>query len=370
MKFRAKKTILLQCLNIVIKAIGSWSTLPILSNVLIEAKWGKVYLTATDLEVTISNDIEAEVYESWAITISGKILQPYLALLTDGDIDFVVNGIDVVISTKTSKTAFKWVTADDYPKVVDVIEWNKYTLISSDLQEAISRVIFCVSNQPQRPVLKWVLFETNSGEASLLTTDSFRMSFAKFPCLWDSADTSVILPGHSLLELSRIISEFEAISSDKYNIDVIVSWNQILFKIWTIKMISRFIEWFFPKVKTLIPASSSVQVSLERDAFIQVVRRLIIFAKEDNYKMHLRFSSSELYITTNLTQIWSDETTIVCSTKWEDLSITLNGQFLLEALSAIRSKEIIIESNWPSTPFVFKLPGSDKFVHIIMPLKN
>ena len=372
MEFSVNKSKLIQVIWICSKAISWNNTLPVLANILIEAKEWKLYFTATDLDLTIQYFLDAQVAEPWAITIDTRTFQSYLSLLPDSEITFKNMEADISVNTKKSKTKFKWIKADNYPKTLKIEEWIKVWIPSNMLLSSIWEVVFSVSSSNARLILTWVLLSTKWNEVTLTSTDSYRMSHKTIELIESvNQEISVIIPSRTLNEVSKIISEFHAITSEKFNVFITVSENQILFEIWDIKVYSRFIEWAFPNCKMLIPEKHTTQIVLSRADLIQAIKRLSIFAKEDNNKVIFNFSSWNLLINTQTTQIWSDQAELTCSISWEDLNVSLNAIFVLEILNALKKTEVLIETNWSWSPIVFKNPwDGDWYTHIIMPLRT
>lgn len=370
MKLTVSKSKFLQVIWTCSKAISWIWTLPVLSNILIEAKDSRLYCTSTDLDLTIQSFLDAEISEAWAVTLNARLFQSYLNLLADTEVDFSSNETDVSIKTKSSKTKFKWIRAEDFPKTLKLDSWVKISIPSKKLSTSISEVVFSVSSSSARPVLTWILLSCSKWKVSLTSTDSYRMSNKKIDIqdLWE-ADISVIIPSRTLMEVSRIISEYHAISSEWFNVFITVGENQVLFEIWDVKVYSRFIEWAFPNCKMLIPETHSTQIVIQKSDLLQAIKRLSIFAKEDNNKVKFSFADWLLTINTQTTQIWSDETILTCSISWDDIEVSLNSLFVLDILNALKKSEVLIEMNGNHSPVVFKNPWDDDwYVHIIMPL--
>ena len=370
MKLTASKSKFLQVIQTCSKAISWTGILPVLSNILIETKDSKVFCTSTDLDLTIQSFFEAEISENWAITLNARLFQSYLNLLSDNEIDFSSNDTNVSIKTKSSKTKFKGIKSEDFPKTLKLDSWTKITIASKKLSSSISEVIFSVSTTNARPVHTWILLSSEWSSLSLTSTDSYRMSNKTIDIqnTWE-LDVSVIVPSRTLMEVSRIIAEYHSISSESFDASITVWDNQVLFEIWEVKVYSRFIEWSFPNCKMLIPEKHLTQIVIQKADLLQAIKRLSIFAKEDNNKVKFNFAQWKLTINTQTTQVWSDETSLPCSISWEDIEVSLNSLFVLDILTALKKGEVLIEINWNHSPVVFKNPwDNDGYVHIIMPL--
>ena len=371
MKFKASKSKILQVIWIVSKAISAWATLPILGNILMEANDWSLVFTATDLDLTITHKIDAEVEEQWSITVPARLFQSYLNLLSDTDISFSSTDNKISISTTSSKTELKWINASDFPKILKENTWGWISISWSKLKKAVNEVVFSVSDSNARPVLTWVQFKVKWNEATMTSTDSYRMSHNKFKLEvnWSQEEKTLIVPSNTLNEVSKILSEFQAISNESFDVAVNISDNQILFEIWATKVYSRLIEWNFPNCETLIPATHSSRIVINKADLLQSIKRLSIFAKEDNNKLTMDFEDWILKLSTTSTQIWSDESEIQCAMDWDKISVVLNALFVIDFLSSINHKEVVLESCWELSPVVLKNPDSSDYVHIIMPVR-
>lgn len=371
MHFKANKSLILQAIWISSKAISTTVTLPVLSNILIEADDWKINFTATDLDLTIQSSIQADIIEKWSITINWKMFQSYLNLISENEIEFFSNETDINVKTLSSKTKFKWIKSNDFPKIEKPKDWKFIKLKSSIFRSSISEIVFSVSDSKARPILTWVLFSIASWILSLMSTDSYRMSYKIIPNIWnESENISVVIPSRTLIEIWRIIWDFESVTDEQCDLSLLISNNQIFFEIWNISIYSRLIEWTFPNCQSLIPKSSNTKVTINRSELVQAVKRMSIFAKEDNNKISFDFLDWKLNIKTIWTQVWADEIDIACNITWENIKVSLNVLFVIDVLSSIKKDEVIIEMTWPLTPVVFKNPSDENYTHIIMPLRT
>lgn len=384
MKFKIDKDKFLDAISIVWRSVWANWTLPILSNIYLKAKEWKISFLATDLDLEISYFVDwIEIEEEWEITVPAKLLQSYLNLLSSGSVDFQTKDEDVLLKSKSWRTKIKWLNAKDFPKSSLLKTENNFSINSKILKSAIAEVIFSVSISMSRPFLTWINFNIKWDDLTTLTmmsTDSYRFTQKKIKLNSENLnlnwDYSIILPAKTSQEVSKLISDWWNIWGENFDVNVSFSEDQILFEIWNIQLSSRLISWKFPDCTMLIPKSKSLTVVVQRQDFVQLVKRVNIFAKENNNNLKISFSEElqEIQIDTKDTQIWSDESSLEASIKWEeggweDLQIALNSEFLISILSVIKSDEVLIELNWVYSPVLFKDPNKEDFLHIIMPLR-
>lgn len=373
MKFKIDKDKFLDAISIVWRSVWANWTLPILSNIYLKAQEWKIFFLATDLDLEISYFVdEVEIEEEWEITVPAKLLQSYLNLLKSWPVEFQTKDEDILLKSKSWRTKIKWLNSKDFPKSSVLKTENNFSINSKILKSAIAEVIFSVSISMSRPFLTWINFNIKWYDLTMMSTDSYRFTQKKVKLDAELAnDTSIILPAKTSQEVSKLISDWWNIWWEDFNVNVSFSDDQILFEVWNIQLSSRLIAWKFPDCTMLIPKSKSLTVVVQRQDFAQLVKRVNIFAKENNNNLKISFSqeSQEIQIDTKDTQIWSDESSLEASIQWEDLQIALNSEFLISILSVIKSDDILIELNWAYSPVLFKDPNKEDFLHIIMPLR-
>lgn len=373
MKFKIDKNKFLDAISIVWRSVWvNWALL-VLSNIYIKAKDWKIFFLATDLDLEVSYFVDwIEIEEEWEITVPAKLLQSYLNLLNSWVVEFQTKDEDVLLKSKSWKTKIKGLDSRDFPKSSILKTENNFSINSKILKSAIAEVLFSVSISMSRPFLTWINFNIKWSDLTMMSTDSYRFTQKKIKLNSElPEDISIILPAKTSQEVSKLISDRWIIWWDDFDINVSFSNDQVLFEIWNIKISSRLISWKFPDCTMLIPKSKSLTVVVQRQDFMQLIKRVNIFAKENNNNLKISFSEEwqEIQMNTMDTLIWSDESSLEASVKWEDLQIALNSEFLISILSVIKSEEVLIELNWSYSPVLFKDPNKEDFLHIIMPLR-
>lgn len=365
MRLTCSQKDLLSALTTTNKAVDVNNTLPVLNNVLLKAEGKKLYFTSTNLEVAITYNIETDVKNEGEITIPSKLFTSYINYLKDDKVDILVEGGDIQIKTSDSKTRIKGIPATEFPPIPLVEKEGGMTIKASELNKAIQQVVFAAALNTTRPILSGVYFTAEKEELKMVATDSYRLSEKILPISNITGSINCIVPAKTILELGSIL---DGMKGDE-EVTIVISKNQILFSMGPVELISRLIEGQFPNYEQIIPKNSKTQIEFEVSALSLVLKRINIFARENNNKIILKVVDGKVVVTTESTQYGEGEITLDTKIDGENNEIALNSQFLLDALGSIRKDKVIFEVGDKVAPVVLKPKEGKGFTHIIMPLK-
>ncbi|MCK5461130.1 DNA polymerase III subunit beta [Candidatus Gracilibacteria bacterium] len=357
---------LLESLKTVVRAVSGQNTLPVLGNILIRAEGKKVYFAATNLEISISTSIEAEVKNEGAITVPAKILTSYASLFGKGEeVELKASdGTTLEINSKESKTKIKGISAEEFPQISRVESGVKLEIPSGDFRKAVQQVAFSAQENSSRPILSGVFFKTKGKKLLIVATDSYRLSEKVLELKQEVTEIQSVIPVRAVLEADRLSMGID-------NIAITISDNQVMFSAGGTELVSRLIDGQFPDYKQILPTSHKSVAKILREDFELAVRRVSIFAKENNQHMKLEFlNDGTLTVSTDSTQIGEERTTIPIKLEGATNIIALNTDYVLDLLSSLPGEEnIIIELEGKLNPAVFKKEKDEDFIHLIMPLK-
>lgn len=366
MKVTISQNQLLDCLKVVSRAVSNQNTLPVLGNILIRAEQKKVYFSATNLEISIATAVEAEVENEGSITVPAKILTSYTSLLGKGD-DIklqVTDGLTLEVKSKTSKTKIKGIASDEFPSIARVEGGTKLSIPADNFRDAVHKVSFAAQENSARPILSGVCFIANKDELRIAATDSYRLSEQVVHLGNPVEGLKCVIPVRAVMEADRLVGKEEQVA-------IQVSDNQVMFTLGETELISRLIDGQFPDYQQIVPKTQKTTVMIDRAEFELAVRRVSIFAKENNQHMRLEIEGDgQLTIRTDSTQIGEEKTTIPVEVTGGSNAIALNADYVLDLLGALSSEEKVrFEMEEKLNPGVFKKEKDAHYVHLIMPLK-
>ena len=367
MKLVCTQVDLERAVNIVSKAITPNTTLPVLNNILLKADGNKLHFSATNLEVAIQYFIPAEVKSEGAITIPAKLLSSYVNLLKDEKMEIeLVTGDTLQIKSLSSQTKIKGINANEFPVIPKVEKENTFKVTTKSLEKAITQTAFAASTNTSRPVLSGVLFDVDKDTLKIVATDSYRLAEKTIQLKEKTnLDIECIVPAITIMELGKILAH----SEDK-EVELSVSKNQVLFVAGDVQLMSRLIEGKFPPYEKVLPKDTKTKLEVLDDALANVVRRVSLFARENNNSIKLSATNDgKLTVSTDETRVGEEKAELDVKIEGENNKISLNAQYLLDVLNYIQSDNVFIEIDDKLSPAVIKPAKEKDYVYIIMPLK-
>ncbi|MDF2379256.1 MAG: DNA polymerase III subunit beta [Candidatus Gracilibacteria bacterium] len=367
MKFQCKQSDLSHALDVVAHVIDTNVTLPVLNNILLRAEDGKVYFSATNLEMAVNYWMEAEVMMEGAVTVPAKLLSGYVSLLKDDQLECALGeGLTLAITSAGSKTQIKCIAAEEYPSISPIEELVKIDLPLAIVPESINQVSFASSSTSTRPVLAGVYCEVGKSTLTMVATDSFRLSEKKITLDQPvTGEANCIVPTRAVAELARLCGKVSGIE----RVEMALGKNQVMFTVGEVQLYSRLIEGNFPNYRQILPDEVKTSTTLYTADLTRAGKRINLFAKENNNKVLFDFQKDSLDLSTPATQVGTEEGELPISLDGEPGQIALNSEFVLDLLAHLGSDQVDIGMNNSTSPAVFRPVDTDDFLHIIMPLK-
>lgn len=361
-------------LAIVSHAVAGKSTLPVLSNILLATDAGRLKLAATNLEIGITCWVGAKIDEEGAITIPARLLSDVVSSLPNDkiamDLDARTQTLNLMCVNFQSN--IKGIEADGFPVIPTVADREPTVSFSpSVLRETIEQVAFAAATDETRPVLAGVLIRLRGKTATFAAADGFRLAMRtiELPELL-SAPQEVIVPARALVELARIIGDAEG----AVEMTITPSGGQVLFHTENIDLVSRLIEGKFPDVERIIPSSYATRTVLETQELAKAVKLASYFASASANIVRLtmepggELGPGKLTISANAAEVGDNKGSLDGMIAGEGGQIALNVKFLADALNAIKTPQIALETQTAQNPGVFKPVGADGYIHIVMPM--
>lgn len=360
-------------LGLVSHATSTRSQLPILSNFLIKAKDGKLYISATDLEIGIEVQIRAKVEKEGSVTVSAKTFLELLNNIPSGKISLTTTKEGLELRGEKIRTLFQTIPSEEFPKIYEEKGEEVMVIKREDIVKCFGRVVFAAGQDQARTALSGVLVESNVGEEGLgflfVATDGYRLSLKRNIAKEEKLKKNK--EGISILVPARVIRELISISKDGEDVGVYVSKekNQIMFCQEEITLVGRLIEAEFPDYKKIIPQDFSTKAAFNREEMLRAVRACYVFSKETAGIVKVSVLKNKIVVSANTPSVGENTIEVEAKTQGEENEIAFNARYLLDILSNVEEEGITFEMTGPLNPGVFKIENDNSFLHLIMPIR-
>ncbi len=373
MKVIVKREDLAQGLRAVARAISSRTTLPVLSNVLVATDENRLRLSATDLELAITAWVPAQVEEEGATTVPARTFSDLVGILSADvlRLSYDDDRRTLHVHGGSSETDIRCIEADEFPPL-PAPELDEGVVVSvGDFREMVQQVGFAASSDDARPVLTGVFLQVEGGTLTAAASDGYRLSVRKLSVQnGGGADLSLIVPARALNEVAR------AARDDEEAVVMVAppGRGQVVFRVGSdVEVVSQLIEGEYPPYEQIIPQRYTTRTVVSTAAFVKACKQAEIFAREGTQSTRLTITPGgevpgELRISATSESTGSSESTLTATVEGEPITIAFNVRFLREALEAIRTPEVALETTAPASPGVLKPVGASDFIHIIMPM--
>lgn len=355
-------------------AVAGKSTLPVLSNVLLATDGGRLKLAATNLEVGITHWIGAQVLDEGAITVPAKLLADVVGGLPNDKVTLTLDARTQTMKVECGRfvSNIKGIEADEFPTIPSISDREPTVTIPPDLmREAIDQVAFAAATDDSRPVLAGVLLRLRDQRAILAAADGFRLATRTIQLAEPLAQPAeFIVPARALIELGRIMGE----TSGMLSITVTQGASQALFHTENTELVSRLIDGKFPDFERIIPQQYATRTILDTSELAKAVKLSSYFASASQNVVKLvleagaEIGPGKLVISANAAEVGDNTGEIDAMISGDNGQIALNVKYLADALSAIKTAQVVLETQSSQSPGVFKPVGQDGYVHIIMPM--
>jgi len=361
MKIKILKQAFLKNIQHVQNIISSKSSLPILSNILIEAEKNKVTLISTDLDIGISSVLETEVEEEGAITIPAKRFSDIIKELPDEDISISTMKNNSMI-IKCSKCVFKIIglPKEEFPKLPEFKDEPSVVLKQGVLKNMLTMTQFAMSHDETRYVLNGALFLFKGKKLTIVTTDGKRLSLVKKEIEKDGLNKSIIVPSKTIYELNRALE-------DDGDVTVVFSENQVRFALKNITIISRLIEGDFPNHEQVIPKEPQEKIMIQRGQFLDGIKRAALLTTQDSLAVRFEILKNKMIVSKSSPNIGEVREEMDTVYKGHEITVGFNPNYIMDALKVMPMDEIALEIFGADKPAVMRV--DDWFVYLALPMQ-
>lgn len=363
MKLICSKANLVQGVNIVMKAVPSKTTMAILECILIDATTNEIKFTSNDMELGIETKIEGDIISKGVVALDAKIFSEIVRKLPDNEVSIETDeNYRTTITCEKAVFTIAGKSGEDF-SYLPMIEKNKFIYLSQfTLKEVIRQTIFSIADNDTNKIMTGELFEVTGNELKVVSLDGHRISIRKIELKDSFDDISVIVPGKTLNEISKILS-----GGTEDEVRIFFTSNHIVFEFDKTVVVSRLIEGKYFNINQMLSSDYETKISINKKEFLNCIDRATLLVKEGDKKpiiINITDGDLELKIT-SVVGTMNENIDIVKDGK--DIMIGFNPRFLIDALKVIDDEEINIYLVNPKAPCFIK-DAEEKYVYLILPV--
>lgn len=361
MKLVVSKENILESLQKVQSGISTRNTLPILSNVYLSAKEGKVQLTATDLEVSVQTTCEAKIAREGGTTLPARRLFSIIRELPASEIEINVDDKDMA-TIKAGTSVFKiiGISEDEFPPIPEFEGQRSYTMEQATFKKMLTATHYSASTEESRYVLNGVLLSFKDDKLTVVATDGRRMALyeqeLEFP---DQNTGDIVVPNKTVNELVKTLGA-------EGNIKIMAGDNQAAFAFGNMLITTKLIDGTFPNFRQVIPSQCEERVSVEREQLFNIVRRVSLVSDKTS-SVTLAFDKNQLTISTVSPEVGEASESLAIKYNSKPIAIAFNPDFMMECLRSLTTDEVAIEFSDELSPGVIKCDAP--FLYVLMPMR-
>ncbi|PET68537.1 DNA polymerase III subunit beta [Bacillus sp. AFS001701] len=380
MKFTVQKDHLVKAVQDVMRAVSSRTTIPILTGIKLVVTNEGLTFTGSDSDISIESYLPTvlddqqlvDIKRTGSIVLNARYFSDIVKKLPS---DFVELESDnnYVTTIKAGKTEFSLngFDAEEYPLLPQIEEHETISISADLLKFMIRQTVFAVSTSETRPILTGVNWKIENGDLTCIATDSHRLALRQAKIDGSSTTSefkaSVVIPGKSLNELSKILDDNDE------KVEIVLTEHQALFKTKHLLFFTRLLEGNYPDTSKLIPSESKTELTVMTKEFLQAIDRASLLAREGrNNVVHLETVGSSLVnVSSYSPEIGKVVDEIVCEDiKGEELKISFSAKYVMDALKAIESPEIYIQFTGAMRPFLIRTVNDSRTLQLILPVRT
>jgi DNA polymerase-3 subunit beta len=365
MDIRVAKKDLAKELHLVQGIVERKTSIPVLSNVLVEAEGGELRLAATDLDVSLRGGCPASVDKPGAVTLAAKKLHEIVRTLPEADVH--VKGLaDNWVSLECERARFKMagLPREDFPSLPEAAAGG-VELPGEAIRELIHRTGFAITAEEARYYLAGALLVLEGASVALVATDGHRLAYASRKL--ESAPGSgqrVLIPKKAVAELGRLLEDGGSVRFQQQD-------NHLMFAVGDRVLSSKTIEGQFPAFEKVIAATGDKAVTLERDSLLTAVRRVSLLSSERSRAIRLALRSGTLELSASSPDLGEARESLAVDYSGEDVEIGFNAQYVLDFLGAVGGDRVTLELKDAESQGVFR-PAADagtEYRYVVMPMR-
>jgi DNA polymerase III subunit beta len=363
MKFIVERESLLAALQATIGVVERRQTMPILANVLLATRDGRLAVTATDLEVELVAHAAITSGADGAVTVPGrKLLDICRSLPEKSSITLSIEGDRAQIRAGKSRFTLSTLPASEFPVIDELNEQQTLEIPQADLKRLLDKTHFSMAQQDVRYYLNGMLLESDPKMLRTVATDGHRLALCEMELGLKGKNQQIIVPRKGVLELQRLLGGEGAVS-------VTVGTNHIRAQIGDIRFTSKLIDGRFPEYGRVIPNKPPRVVLADREVLRSALHRTAILSNEKYRGIRLTLRSGSMTIQAHNPEQEEAVEEIEVTYDGEEIEVGFNVNYLLDALAAVDGSEVELGLTDGNSSCLVHAPGSTSARYVVMPMR-
>ena len=365
MKFTITRERLHEGLTAVAASVPTKTTLPVLSNILVDATGDSIRLAGTDLDTAVTTAVPGEVDDEGAVTLPARKLLEIVRELPSAAIRVTSSG-EQRVSLECGRSRFKLlgIPKDEFPSFPPVSFERSWSVASTDLQKLVHHVSFAASTEESRPILNGVLWEQRGDRMRMVATNGHRLAKMDVPISGGGTD-DFIVPPRALEQVRRLFGP-----SDE--VEIAKSDNHLGFRGGSTQVYTRLIEGPYPNYEQVIPRENDKSATVDKEALSAALRRVGVVASDQTHRVRLAFTSAVLKFSVSTPDLGDAQDEIAVTYDGDALEIGFNANYLLEVLKYMPTDEVRFTFSAPERAATIEPVGWDdsaSYLCLVMPLR-
>lgn len=365
MKFVCDGMILSDAALTVSKACAVKTITPILECIRLRAENDGLILTAYDGEISIEKKIAAEVLEEGELCVNGKTFADFVGKISSFEVVVSSDESGIVIRYADSESYMQSLSATDFPRLGDRSTDGKnfFETKEADLKSLIAKTVFCCATDESRPILKGCLLEVKQGKLTATALDGFRMACSACDAGEGSGEMKLVCPARTLVEISRMLDGDEPLK-------IYADKNLLFVAVKNTVITSRLYAGEFVRKENIFPVVFTTKVNVRRTEIIDSVERASVLIRGDkNNLITFDIKPGKIVINAN-SEMGKVEETVAAELEGKELKIAMNGKYLLDALKALTSENVVLSFNTSVSPFTLENEEEGGSQYLILPVRT
>ena len=363
MKFKIIRSKFLEGLKSVQNIVAAKGSLPILQNVLLEGRGGKLTMMTTDLDISIRSEVPCEeIGEEGSSTLPVKLLFNSISKAAEGEIEVEIDAKErATIIAGSAKFKLAGMPESEFPRLPKEDDGFSYKLNQQTLREMFRKTSYAASQDDTRRTLKGVLMSFKDAKLTMVATDGRRLALVEneieFP---KDAERDIVLPFKAVQELQRSLAGEE-------EVEVRVQNTQVSFRLGGVMIYSKLIDEKYPNYVQVIPRECAEHITVDRELLLGALERASVMTMDEAHSTKLIFEGNKLTVTSAASDIGEAKDEVAIKYAGEKIEIMFNPSYVMDPLRAIDDNEVTINLNNGHSPAVIKC--SIPFLYVLMPLR-